>query len=68
MNTRDWQPTERLRWVERKMWADPALPKKSRTERVLQQWFAPGIPQYMRTVNVGEWRDVVTEVENAPTP
>ena len=45
------EPTPRLRWIER------------RGERVLQQWWAPPMPGYLRDDSVGEWRDVPFGVE-----
>ena len=70
MSREDWAPTERLRFVERQ--TSEGVEQKSkkttvaRTVRILQQWFAPNVPSFMRG-NEGEWRDVSIESENAPT-
>jgi hypothetical protein len=49
------EPTPRLRWVERA--AGSALDDNA-TMHVLQQWWAPQMPAYMRDPNVGEWKDI----------
>jgi hypothetical protein len=48
----EWRATPRLRWVDRPTAGDPI-----RTV-VLQQWWGPDLPGYMRDDSVGEWRDV----------
>jgi hypothetical protein len=54
------EPTARLRWVERP--AGSALDDNA-TMQVLQQWWAPAVPAYMRNPIDGEWRDVESGVE-----
>lgn len=68
LRRRDWAPTARLRFVMR----TPVAVSKSQQKRfdvagpismrVLQQWYAPDIEEYMRGKE-GEWRDVVVEEE-----
>lgn len=50
-------PTPRLRFVYRDTLSEGL--------RVLQQWFAPDMPGYMRDPKVGEWRDVPVEMGEA---
>jgi hypothetical protein len=52
------EPTARLRWVEHAM--GPSF--TGTPPRVLQQWWAPAVPAYMRNPIDGEWRDVETSV------
>jgi len=51
-----YKPTMHLRWVERPM-QDGEVYAVPRTMRVLQQWWAPPMPDYMQS-SEGEWRDV----------
>lgn len=59
----DLAPTTRLRFERRAVNDIPELPAHVRF--VLQQWWAPNVPGYMRSESVGEWRDVPV-VEAAP--
>lgn len=56
----DWIGTTKLRFVERQIGTEPV----ARIASILQQWYAPDVPGYMRDPAVGEWRDVA--VENEP--
>lgn len=47
-------PTAKLRFVERESLLDA---ENAQTIRVLQQFFAPDVPEFMRGKE-GEWRDV----------
>lgn len=50
-------PTAKLRWVMRTR--NPKDPKIIReSNRILQQWWAPNVPDFMRRTGEGEWRDV----------
>jgi hypothetical protein len=62
MTTTELAPTARLRFIERE-----GLTGLETPARILQQWFAPDMPGYMRDPNVGEWRDVPVGIE-APRP
>ena len=58
-----WVATARLRFVERPL--PETMVEGVRTlhvARILQQWFAPELPRYMRG-SEGEWRDVELERE-----
>jgi hypothetical protein len=44
-------PTAKLRFLDRASGA-------TMREVVLQQWWAPDVPSYMRDESQGEWRDV----------
>jgi hypothetical protein len=55
-------PTVRLRFIERPS-SDPSRPSGAST-KILQQWFAPDMPGYMRDAAKGEWRDVPLEPES----
>ena len=50
----DFAPTSKLRFVERETSLDA---ENAQTMRVLQQWWAPDLPAFMRG-GEGEWRDV----------
>lgn len=63
MSNSDWVPTARLRFVLRQR-AEPDATMIMAT--ILQQWFAPDVPGYMRRDAEGEWRDVIVEQETAP--
>jgi hypothetical protein len=56
----DLAPTPRLRWVERPA---PRFKAPKATVRVLQQWWAPDVPSFMRDDRIGEWREVALEKE-----
>jgi hypothetical protein len=62
-----WQPTARLRFVVRTVDITADMPpnfmKATRDMRILQQWYAPDMPGYMRDPTVGEWRDVPIGIE-----
>lgn len=64
MNSSDWKPTTRLRFVERE--GEPVLGEdeklRATVRYVLQQWHAPDLPAYMRGAE-GEWRDVPVKSE-----
>jgi hypothetical protein len=60
------EPTARLRWVERAPAGGGVVIDEAKyleSLRVLQQWWAPAVPAYMRNPIDGEWRDVETGVE-----
>ncbi len=57
MSTESYEATPRLRFVERAIEGETP-----RMYRILQQWFAPPMPSYMRDPKVGEWRDVPLEI------
>lgn len=71
MSHENYEPTPRLRFVERDVLQDDlmaiasdlgmaeALPK----QLILQQWWAEDMPAYMRDRARGEWRDVPLETE-----
>jgi hypothetical protein len=52
-------PTENLRFID--------VVRGMQMQRVLQQWYAPDMPKYMRSAE-GEWRDVpfVTVTDEEP--
>ena len=56
------EPTARLRWVEKPVPDYPGAPSGT-VKSVLQQWWAPAVPAYMRNPIDGEWRDVETGAE-----
>jgi hypothetical protein len=62
MANEDWVPTGKLRWLPR----DGARIHASLPNIVLQAWYSPNVPGYMRRDAEGEWRDVVVEEETAP--
>lgn len=51
-------PTPYLKWVKR----PGGTPRRPATIYTLKQWFAPDVPDYMRSSD-GEWRDVPVEEE-----
>lgn len=61
----DWKPTPRLRWTLRTTTVQDDPTRPAYTTRILQQWYAPDVPAYMRG-SEGEWRDVPVEAEVAP--
>jgi hypothetical protein len=62
MNDRmTWRPTARLRFVERPL---AEYGEEHRGARILQQWWGPELPSYMRDDSVGEWRDIPMGVES----
>jgi hypothetical protein len=50
----DFAPTTKLRFIEKESSLDA---ENAQTIRVLQQWWAPDVPEFMRGRD-GEWRDV----------
>lgn len=55
----NYKPTARLRFIERLPPADPIDgPAGGPARRILQQFWGPEAPAYMRDDSVGEWRDV----------
>lgn len=51
---RTWRPTARLRWVAR----FASATEDGVSMPVLQQFWGPEAPSYMRDDSIGEWRDV----------
>jgi hypothetical protein len=51
----EWRATPRLRWVDRPC---GSAADDNAVMRVLEQWWGPDLPGYMRDDSVGEWRDV----------
>ena len=75
MSREDWAPTERLRFVERTVSREvvqkgtkkqPGDIVRVESVKILQQWYAPRMAEYMRDPRVGEWRDVPMVEETAP--
>lgn len=58
----DLAPTARLRFVERAM-QRPLGKTPAATVRVLQQYWAPDVAEYMRSPGDGVWWDVPVESE-----
>ena len=59
-----WRPTARLRWVDRcRPLPGASMPGSRIGERILQQFWGPEAPSYMRDDSIGEWRDVPFGVE-----
>lgn len=61
MSDGSWQPTTRLRFV---MYTSPL--GTTPPQKILQQWWAPDMPGYMRDPLVGEWRDVPVSDDPGP--
>ncbi len=61
MSTESYEATPRLRFVERLPPPEYVEVGLTNKHRILQQWFAPPMPSYMRDPKVGEWRDIPLE-------
>lgn len=62
MSHENYEPTPRLRFVEKDVPDHPGALSGTR-RRILQQWWAEDMPAYMRDRARGEWRDVPLETE-----
>ena len=59
----NYAPTSKLRFIERRPPDDPVDgPAGGPARKILQQWWAPDMPAYMRGSD-GEWRDVPVVTE-----